>query len=120
VSEQVRQLIINRAMIKADCVCVYTKAQAENLDMVQERIDSQGEVLSNDDVDNNTAATKEAQSQVGEIRVGSLLKELESRKYEFAQASNEAGKTTNDIPTGDKSPVGSTQNKIPSPIKGQK
>ena len=35
------------------------------------------------------------------------------------QADPAYGKTTNDVPTGDASPVGSKQNKIPSPAQGQ-
>tara|TARA_R110000823_G_scaffold32114_5_gene90735 strand:- start:7312 stop:7893 length:582 start_codon:yes stop_codon:yes gene_type:complete len=37
----------------------------------------------------------------------SFLKELESTKQEFAAASDASGETTNDLPQGDKSPVGS-------------
>jgi hypothetical protein len=42
----------------------------------------------------------------------SFLKELSSPKYEIAGSEVSDGKTTNDIVTGDTSPVGSTQNKI--------
>ena len=55
---------------------------------------------------------------VGQVRIGSLLKELESRKFDFAQDSNEAGKTTNDAPQGNVSPEGTKQNKIYRKPKG--
>lgn len=116
--EQIRQLVINRAQINADCVCVYTKNQAEQLESVQERIDSQESVLTSD-VDNNPAVDSTGQEVVGQVRIGSLLKELETRKYEFAEDSKEAGKTTDDLPQGTTSPVGTNQNKIPSPVKGK-
>jgi len=111
ITEQIRQLIINRAGLNADCVCVYTKDQYDHLNEVQERIDSQNEggtIIGKDDLPSEPGA----QELVGQGRASSLLKELESRKYEFAQDSNESGKTTNTEPTGNKSPVGSQQNKV--------
>ena len=49
-----------------------------------------------------------------------LLKELESRKFKFAEDSKEAGKDTNAAPMGTTSPM-SKQNKISSsPVKGKK
>ena len=58
---------------------------------------------------------------------GTILKEL-NKPAEFEIAGNDQtiggqanpahGKTTNDIPQGTKDPVGSHQNKIPSPVKG--
>lgn len=53
---------------------------------------------------------------------GSLLKELSEVKVEIqgtdttigGKKDPSYGKTTNDIPTGDKSPVGSNKNKVPS------
>ena len=57
-----------------------------------------------------------------------ILKELtKPAKFEIAgndqtiggQANPAHGKTTNDIPQGTKDPVGSHQNKIPSPVKGR-
>ena len=57
-------------------------------------------------------ADEGGQELAGQTRIGSLLKELESRKFDFAQDSNEAGKTTNDAAQGDTSPVGTHQNKM--------
>lgn len=118
ITEQIRQLIITRAGISANQVCVYTKDQAEQLDMVQERIDAQDTVIGTD-LDNNPESAADGQELVGEKRNISLIKELQTRKYEFAQDSNEAGKTTNEVPADNNSPVGSTQNAIPSPVKGK-
>ena len=53
-----------------------------------------------------------------------ILKELSTPKEDIAEGTDNtpegnAGKTTNDLPQGDVSPVGSKQNKIPT-VKGQK
>ena len=50
---------------------------------------------------------------------GSFLKELNKVKFEIAGNEPADGKTTNDLPQGTTSPVGSVQNKIPSPVKGK-
>ena len=50
---------------------------------------------------------------------GSFLKELNKVKFEIAGNESADGKTTNDLPQGTQSPVGSVQNKIPSPVKGK-
>lgn len=47
----------------------------------------------------------------------SILKELSTPKIE-TESNETKAKTTNELPTGDASPVGSKQNKIPSPVKG--
>lgn len=57
---------------------------------------------------------------------GSLLKELNevevtvegTDKTVGGEKNSADGKTTNDLPTGEASPVGSKQNTIPSPVKG--
>ena len=61
-----------------------------------------------------------AQELVGQARRDSLLKELMTRDYEFAAKSEADNKTTNELPQGKTSPVGSSQNKITSPVKGTK
>lgn len=60
-----------------------------------------------------------AQDLVGQNRLSGMIKSLETRKYEFAAKGKADGKTTNDIAPATTSPVGSRQNKIPSPIKGK-
>jgi hypothetical protein len=49
-----------------------------------------------------------------------ILKELnKAPKFEIAGTASTDPKTLNDVPTGEKSPVGSTKNKITSPVKGR-
>lgn len=105
--EQIRQLIVNRAQINADCVCVYTKGQAEQEDSVVERIDNQGAVLETEELESDASG----QELVGEKRNLSLLKELETRKYEIAGNDTPAVKTTNELPQNNTSPVGNTKQK---------
>ena len=58
-----------------------------------------------------------ADDLVGEKRIPNLLKELEeTRKYEYPETAggkSPAGKTTNELPTGNASPIGSNKNKVP-------
>lgn len=63
---------------------------------------------------------------VGDARIPSLIKELEeTRKYQYPDAAGGKEKdkqfqsqgTTNSLAQGTTSPVGSKQNKIPSPVK---
>ena len=120
--EQIRQLIINRAMINADCVCVYTKDQYDQEDAVTERIDNQGPVLEKAELEDVPGG----QELVGEKRLTSFLKELETRKQEIAGTDTTVGgekdpaygKTTNELPQGNTSPVGTHKNKISEPPKG--
>jgi hypothetical protein len=53
------------------------------------------------------------------VEVGSFLKELSKTKIEIAGKESADGKTTNDLPQGTKSPVGSVATKLPSPSKGK-
>ena len=66
--------------------------------------------------------TKEpAKDLVGDARIPLIMKELEdTRKYHYPEAAGgktPKGKTSNDFPQGTVDPVGSKQNKIPSPVK---
>jgi len=95
---QMRQIIATRGQIDPECICVYTRDQMEQEDMVQERIDNQGPVLTEPEY------KTEAQGDIaGQGRVSSLMKELSARTYEFAAKSEADGKTTNDIPQNTKS-----------------
>lgn len=52
---------------------------------------------------------------------GTILKELNKpAKFEIAGNDTAESKTSNELPQGTTAPVGSTQNKIPSPVKGQR
>jgi hypothetical protein len=114
--EEIRQLIINRTDIGESCVRVYPKTQYEtNEEFEAYGKDHEGSLLDKPDLKDVPGSQK----LVGAARVDSMLKELETRKYAFAKAQHDAkGETTNTLPTNDKSPVGSKQNSIPSPVKG--
>jgi hypothetical protein len=114
--DQLRQVISERARLNAEWVCVKTKNQMDfNEEFEAQGKDQEGALLTDDEL----KADKSGQELAGTNRVSSLIKELESRKYEFAEKSKEKGHTLNDEPQGNTSPVGTKQNKIPSPAKGQ-
>ena len=124
VVEQIRQLVINRAMINADCICVYTKNQSLQEDEVEAKIVSQGEdgpIIENPELKDEPGA----QELVGQGRRDSLLKELVTRKYEVAGDDTNAdkvfiskkGQTLNDIAQGNIDPVGSIKKQMPDPTK---
>jgi hypothetical protein len=109
ITEQIRQLIIQRAMISGENICVYTKAQMEQeeLNVAEE---SKGAVLEQEEL-----TAESGQDLVGEKRLTSFLKELETKKHDIAGKEKAAGKTTNEIPQGTESPVGSTKVAKPEP-----
>ena len=112
---QIRQTIKERAQLNPDWICVRNLNEAEFTDEAEARgQDHTGALLDEENLQDEPGA----QELAGQNRIGSLLKELESRKFDFAQDSNEAGKTTNDIPQGNIDPVGSKQNKIYRKPKG--
>jgi hypothetical protein len=105
----VRQLIKERAGINVDWINVRNLNEANYTDEAEAHgQDHEGALLDETELKD----APDAQALAGQSRIGSLLKELESRKFEFAQESKEAGKTTNNAPLGNKSPVGTTQNKV--------
>jgi len=114
---QIRQLIGERAGINASWVDVKTMADALNEQLVW------GHVESNED--ESPLLTKEdlggpsAQEAVGEKRLSSLIKELSAntRKQEIQGTDKEyaTGKTTNDAPQQNNSPIGSTKNTLQRP-----
>jgi hypothetical protein len=112
---QLRQTIKERANINPDWICVRNLHEAEDTSEAEARgKDHKGALLDETEL----KADPEGQELAGQARIGSLLKELESRKFEFAKDSKESGKTTNDLPQGTTSPEGTKQNKIPDPTKG--
>jgi hypothetical protein len=96
---QIRQVIGTRAMIDPTCLCVYNEDTAAQEDAVQERIDNQGAVLTEPEMKTDAAPV------AGQELVSSFLKELETRKYEFAAKSEANDKTTNEVPQNTKSIV---------------
>lgn len=114
VTDQLVQVVSEKLGVSAKNVIVRTKGQEELREPMEEpKKATDGSVLNNPDLDD----AKGAQELVGEKRKDSMLKELESRKYEF-EVNPEKAKTT-DMPMGKTSPVGTNQNKIPSPVKGK-
>jgi len=113
VSDQLAQLISEKIGISRKQVLVRTKGQEEILNSFYEpKKAKDGSVLNNPELE-----AQSAQELVGQSRAGSLLKELETRKYELA-AKEETAKDVV-MPQGTTSPVGSHQNQIPSPVKGK-
>ena len=113
--EQLRQMIKERAAINPDCVCVWPKDQYEfNEEFEGFGKDHEGALLNQPEM----KAAEGGQELVGQARRDSMLKELGARTYEFSAKSEADGKTTNQTPVDTKSPVGSTQVKLPTPPKG--
>lgn len=125
---QLRQTIKERAHINPDWICVRNLQEAEDTTEAEARgKDHKGALLDETEL----KADPEGQELAGQKRIGSLLKELESRKFEFAATDTNAdnvrekgstkGETTNNakkVPQGNVSPEGTKQNKIPDPTKG--
>ena len=121
----VRQLIKERAGINADWISV--RNLKETIDTEEQEAhgkDHEGALLDEE----NLQDAPGAQELAGQKRIGSLLKELESRKFDFAAEDSNAdkvrepsakkGQTTNDIAQGNTDPVGTHQNKIYRKPKG--
>ena len=114
-SNQLRQLIKERAGINPECVSVYGKNEYDfNEECEAEGKDHECSLLEQPEL----KADEGGQELVGKSRFDSLLKELSSRTYEFAAKSEADGKTTDTESPAAKSPVGSTQVKLPTPPKG--
>ena len=121
---QIRQTIKERAQINLDWICVRNLNEADYTDEAEApNADAEkGSLLQQEDLGGST----EGQSMVGQVRIGSLLKELESRQVKVAgtdttiggDKQQSYGKTTNELAQGNVDPVGSTQNKIYRKPKG--
>lgn len=119
----IRQALKERAQLNPDWIVVRNLNEAENTDAAEAAgKDHDGALLDETELKDEPGA----QELVGQTRIGSLLKELESREYEVAGKDNTIGgekqssygKTTNELAQGNTDPVGSKQNKIPDPTKG--
>ena len=113
----VRQLIKERAQINVDWICVRNLNEAVDTEEAEARgKDQVGALLDEEEL----KADEGGQELAGQVRIGSLLKELESRKFDFSAEDSNADKVfqgkkgvdTNTAPMGDKSPMGTTQNKV--------
>ena len=116
ISEQVRQLIIDRAGITADHVCVWTRAQAMHQDTIDQQLEEHDPVLD----DPMLADQPGGQDLVGDRRVSGFIKHLSTLKHDIAGGASAAGKTLNNMPQGNNSPVGTIRNKLQSSRKGSK
>lgn len=117
---QIRQVVKERAQLNPDWICVRNLLEAEMTDEQEAHgRDHTGALL-----DEEEMKAPSGQEFVGQVRVGSLLKELESRQFEIAGTDNTIGGqsvpagTTNEAPQGSTSPVGTHQNKILDQRKG--
>jgi hypothetical protein len=129
-SVQIAQLLRERTGMQAEWVCVYGKQQADDNDAFEAYgKDHTGALL----LDNELKDVAGAQDLVGDKRRDSMLKELDTQSPKMvalesnpeltstrASERTKAAQTTNQIPQGDKSPVGSNQNKITDMRKGKK
>lgn len=113
ITEQVAQVVSNSLNISRKNVCVRTQREDAMREAVavEPKTARDGSILNNPELE-----AESAQNLVGKNRVDSMLKELETRRYEFAEQAKHA--TAADAPQGTQSPVGSTKNKIPS-IRGK-
>jgi hypothetical protein len=127
-SPQIYQLLRERTGMQAEWVCVYGKQQADDNDAFEAYgKDHEGALL----LDSELKDVPGGQDLVGDKRKDSLLKELDAASPKMVALESDAdlistrskertkpAATTNQLPQGSKSPVGSQQNKLP-PVKGK-
>jgi hypothetical protein len=118
--EQVRTLIAERAGINLACIKVNPtnspyEAALQGLEQSNKSSQPGESVLLQSDM----VAEKVESDLVGNARIPNLIKELEeTRKYEYPKAAGSkspAAKTTNELPQGSASPIGTHKNKIINP-----
>lgn len=128
-SVQIAQLIRERAGINPEWVCVYGKQQADQNDAFEAYgKDHEGSLL----LDSDLKDVPGAQELVGDKRKESMLKELDAQSPKLtgfkepaltstrASGNTPAAQTTNQLPQGTTSPVGTHQNKVTDMRKGKK
>jgi hypothetical protein len=98
----VRTAVAHATDLKLDQVMAYTK---EGFEQRMRDIDSVKKVKKGESVLNKTDLEAEPKPKLDL----SMIKSLETRKYEFDAQSNETGKTTNDLPQNNNSPIGSVK-----------
>ena len=118
---QLRTIIAERAGIAQANIVVVPKNHPEELWRWNESGESdikeykQGEAVLDKPYEDNPEAKKAGDAYAS---FNSILKELTEIKLEEAEGgSTPEAKTTNDLPVGEKSPVGSQQNKLPKAKK---
>lgn len=126
---QIAQLLKERTGMQAEWVCVYNKVQAEQNEYAETLgKDHTGSLLLNGELNDVPGG----QELVGEKRKDSMLKELDKQSPKMVAlesnpelTSTRAGEktkpaqTTNQLPQGTTSPLGTNKQKLP-PVKGKK
>lgn len=113
ITPQIRQLVAEKFHISPKQVVVRTKLEESQVDYHTQPVRAQdGSVLNNPELESDSS-----QHLVGDQRVDSMLKELQSKRFEFA--AKETTSKPVDMPINTTSPVGSKQNTIPNPAKGK-
>ena len=96
---------------------IYVGSEGQEQDTVRVDYDKKdGKAVLTQDYEKSDGSVKEL---YGDENIKIVLKDLagKKRKYEFEVLNKDQVKTTNDLPQGTKSPIGSTQNKLPDPMK---
>lgn len=117
-SEQLKNLIRERAGISEACLIVRTRKEDANFieSYIKERAKKPVLTTELEDVKNDDSRTdRQAESMLKEFS-----KNRKTAKSEYAAPNTERVKTTNELPQGTASPVGSRQNQIPDPMKSRK
>lgn len=120
----IRNLLNQKLGVPFDHMMVLNKNQIDgNIDYSEiARRKSDDPALTDPDLEQ---ADENAQELVGEKRIDGIKKNIPTRDYDF-ESNDVAGKTsartltTNDLPLGTTSPVGTHQNEIPNPFKRRK
>lgn len=116
-TEQLTHIVAERALLDRARVCVKTKYADEIIsDAETKDQDREKALLADTDLEDESGA----QELVGQKRVTGLITELEKMtlKHEIAGKEGPAS-SSEEMPQGKMSPVGSRQNKIPGPVKGK-
>ena len=104
----IRQTIKERAQLNPDWINVRTLGEAVDTDEAEARgKDNTGALLDETEL----KADEGGQEMAGQLRIGSLIKELESRKFDFAATEKTTGVMSTES-VGTTSPVGTNQNKV--------
>jgi hypothetical protein len=98
---QLRQVISDQGRFQLASVKVLPANQTDEEAVAELEADGKKEALLTKDLEKG----EDGQPQVGQKRLDSMLKELESQKMEFAAKEKTNSKSTNDLPQNNKSPV---------------
>jgi hypothetical protein len=110
-----RTAVSRAAGVPENHVTAYTEEafidQIEKVEQVKkEKSDKKQSILANDKLESQPRPRDSME----------MLKDLETRKYEFAAKNTEKVKSTNEMPQGNVSPVGTNKNKLPPMGRGAK